>query len=118
MVYANLQLSSSQRNTEKIMTRPFTMYKYRAGPSLKGKILFHNYILKMANLASNLAQKSMGEVPVKVANEDTQAHAGTDMLACIWEAKDKVAMKRVPKPDVTDDEDVLIRITGSTGTMK
>jgi len=72
----------------------------------------------MANLASNLAQKSMGEVPVKIANEDTQKHAGTDMLACCWEGKDKVAMKRVPKPDVTDDEDVLIRITGSTGTMK
>lgn len=72
----------------------------------------------MANLASNVAQKSMGAVPVKIANEDTQKHAGTDMLACIWEGKDKVVMKRVPKPDITDDEDVLIRITGSTGTME
>ncbi|KAI8577127.1 hypothetical protein K450DRAFT_253770 [Umbelopsis ramanniana AG] len=68
----------------------------------------------MANLASNLAQKKMGEVPVKVANEDKQEHADTDMLACCWMGKDKVEMKRVPKPAVTDDEDVLIRITGST----
>jgi hypothetical protein len=69
----------------------------------------------MANLASNLAQKKMGEVPVKIANEDKQEHESTDMLACCWMGKDKLEMKRVPKPTVTDDEDALIRITGSTG---
>ncbi|KAH8547475.1 chaperonin 10-like protein [Umbelopsis sp. PMI_123] len=68
----------------------------------------------MANLASNLAQRQMGEIPVKVANEDKQENAATDMLACCWMGKEKVEMRRVPKPTITDDEDVIIRITGST----
>jgi hypothetical protein len=71
----------------------------------------------MANLASNLAQRQMGEIPVKVANEDKQENAATDMLACCWMGKEKVEMRRVPKPTITDDEDVIIRITGSTGMV-
>lgn len=37
------------------------------------------------------------------------------MLACCWMGKNKLEMKRVAKPEITDDEDVLIRITASTG---
>jgi hypothetical protein len=69
----------------------------------------------MANAAANLAQKKMGEVPIPVANEDKQNTSGTDMLACCWMGKEKLEMRRVPKPAITDDEDVIIRITGSTG---
>ncbi|CAO3686700.1 unnamed protein product [Umbelopsis vinacea] len=68
----------------------------------------------MANAAANLAQKKMGEVPIPVANEDKQSTSGTDMLACCWMGKEKLQMRRVPKPAITDDEDVIIRITGST----
>ncbi|CEG79394.1 hypothetical protein RMATCC62417_13871 [Rhizopus microsporus] len=66
------------------------------------------------NAASNIAQKVMGEVPVSVANEDRQATSGSDMLACCWVGKGKVELRRVPKPDITDDEDVIVKITGTT----
>lgn len=66
------------------------------------------------NVAANLAQKKMGEVPVKVANEDKQNISGNEMLACCWVGKEKLEMRTVPKPTITDDEDVIIRITGST----
>lgn len=69
-----------------------------------------------ANAASNIAQKAMGEVPVSVANEDKQATSGSDMLACCWAGKGKVELRRVPKPDITDSEDVIVKITGTTGT--
>lgn len=69
----------------------------------------------MANAAANLAQKKMGEVPIPVANEDKQCRSGSDMLACCWVGKNKLEMRRVPKPTITDDEDVILRVTGSTG---
>lgn len=69
----------------------------------------------MANAAANFAQKHMGEVPVKVANQDKENKAGEDMLACCWVSKDKLEMRRVPKPTLTDDEDVILKVTGSTG---
>jgi threonine dehydrogenase-like Zn-dependent dehydrogenase len=57
----------------------------------------------------------MGEAPVHASNQDKQLNTEClDMLACCWEGKNKVQMKRVPIPCITDDEDVLIRVTGST----
>ncbi|KAG0201826.1 hypothetical protein BGX28_005451 [Mortierella sp. GBA30] len=66
------------------------------------------------NLAANLAQLRMGEAPVEASNEDKQNTSSELMLACCWEGKEKLAMKIVPKPAITDDEDVVIRVTGST----
>ncbi|PHZ10033.1 putative zinc-type alcohol dehydrogenase-like protein [Rhizopus microsporus ATCC 52813] len=66
------------------------------------------------NVAANLAQKNMGEVPVKVANEDKQRTSDTEMLACCWVGKRKLELRKVPKPEITDDEDVIIKVTGST----
>ncbi len=69
------------------------------------------------NAAANVAQASMGEVPVQVANEDKQNTSPEEMLACCWEGKEKLVMKRVPKPDITNEEDVIIKVTGSTGNL-
>ncbi|KAF9899477.1 hypothetical protein BX616_003013 [Lobosporangium transversale] len=67
------------------------------------------------NIAANVAQRHFGEVPVNASNEDKQnVSSSTDMLACCWVGKDKVEMRRVPKPDITDEEDVIMRVTGST----
>ncbi|KAJ2955333.1 hypothetical protein NQZ79_g8654 [Umbelopsis isabellina] len=68
----------------------------------------------MANAAANIAQKHMGEVPVSVANQDKENKTGDDMLACCWVGKDNLEMRRVPKPTITDDEDVILKVTGST----
>lgn len=68
-----------------------------------------------ANAAANAAQKMMGEQPVQVTNEDKQKTSDTKMLACVWVGKDKLEMRTVPKPEITDDEDVILKITGSTG---
>lgn len=70
------------------------------------------------NAASNIAQHYMGEVHVQASNEDKQDTSSSDMLACCWEGKENIQMKRVPIPDITDDEDVLIRVTGSTGMLQ
>lgn len=68
------------------------------------------------NAAANIAQKQMGEVPVSVHNQDKQETSNVqDMLACCWHGKEKLEMRRVPKPELTDDEDVIIKVTGSTG---
>ncbi|KAF9992457.1 hypothetical protein BGZ79_003058, partial [Entomortierella chlamydospora] len=66
------------------------------------------------NAAANIAQQIMGEAPVDSSNIDKQHHTAQDMLACCWEGKRNVRMKRVPIPAITDAEDVLIRVTGST----
>ncbi|KAF9360833.1 hypothetical protein BGX34_007469 [Mortierella sp. NVP85] len=66
------------------------------------------------NTAANLMQRSLGEVPVQASNEDKQKTSAHEMLACCWEGKEKIQMKHVPIPDITDDEDVLIRVTGTT----
>ena len=71
------------------------------------------------NAAANLAQSKMGEAPVPVANQDKENKSETtDMLACVWVGKEKLEMRRVPKPEITDDEDVIIKVTGSTGKVK
>lgn len=68
------------------------------------------------NAAANIAQKIMGEVPVSVQNQDKQNKSDTtNMLACCWEGKEKLEMKLVPKPEISDEEDVIIKVTGSTG---
>jgi hypothetical protein len=69
----------------------------------------------MANAAANIAQKHMGEVPVSVANQDKENKSSDEMLACCWVGKDKLEMRKVPRPAVTDDEDVILKVTGSTG---
>lgn len=67
------------------------------------------------NIAANMAQRQFGEVPVGASNQDKERISESDMLACCWMGKNKLEMKRVPQPEITDDEDVLVRITASTG---
>lgn len=70
-----------------------------------------------ANTVANIAQNLMGEAPVQASNEDKQTTFSSEMLACCWEGKENVQLKMVPIPDITDYEDVLIRVTGSTGML-
>jgi threonine dehydrogenase-like Zn-dependent dehydrogenase len=67
-----------------------------------------------ANIAANVAQSRFGEVPVVASNQDKERTSASDMLACCWMGKNKLEMKRVAMPEITDDEDVLLRITAST----
>ena len=69
------------------------------------------------NAAANIAQKQMGEVPTVASNQDKQSTLPTEMLAVVWEGKNKVAVKKVPVPTITDPEDVIIRVTGTTGKL-
>lgn len=75
-------------------------------------------ITMAANAAANTAQRMMGEKPVEVTNEDRQQTSDTTMLACVWVGKDNLEMRTVPKPEITDDEDVILKITGSTGNKE
>lgn len=70
-----------------------------------------------ANIVANIAQDLIGETPVQASNEDKQATFSSEMLACCWEGRENVQMKMVPIPDITDYDDVLIRVTGSTGML-
>ncbi|CAO3667689.1 unnamed protein product [Rhizopus stolonifer] len=68
-----------------------------------------------SNAAANYAQSKMGEVPVQVANENKQNVSATEkMLACCWIGKEKLELRTVPKPEITDEEDVILKVTGST----
>lgn len=70
------------------------------------------------NAASNLAQKVMGDVPTSItashASEERKATGSEQMLALTWQGKEKVVLKSVPKPEIMDEEDVVIKVTGST----
>ena len=78
---------------------------------------FHQFYIMAANTVANIAQNLMGEAPVQAFNEDKQNTFSSEMLACCWEGKENLQMKMVPIPDITDYEDVLIRVTGSTGML-
>ncbi|KAG0231424.1 hypothetical protein BGW42_000251 [Actinomortierella wolfii] len=59
-------------------------------------------------------EKAVGQAPTATTNEDLQNTLPAEMLACTWKSKNHLEMKHVPVPDITDDEDVIIRVTGST----
>lgn len=65
-----------------------------------------------ADLAST---DTMKEVNVPVSNVEQQNKG--EMLACVFKGKEKLEMKTVPKPEVTDPEDAIVRITGTTGKV-
>ncbi|KAI9321781.1 chaperonin 10-like protein [Dichotomocladium elegans] len=69
----------------------------------------------MMNAAANLAQSQLGAKPTEAANQDKQrTEEGKKMLACVWLGKDKVDVQEVDVPAVTDPEDAILRVTGST----
>lgn len=68
----------------------------------------------MMNTAANYAQAKIGAHPTAASNQDQQRTRDEQMMACVWLGKEKVEMREVPVPDVTDPEDAIIRITGTT----
>ncbi|KAI8393872.1 chaperonin 10-like protein [Radiomyces spectabilis] len=67
------------------------------------------------NAAANLAQDKMGAKPTATANQDSQNKSEKrTMKACVWHGKEKVALENVPVPQITDPQDALIKVTGTT----
>lgn len=66
------------------------------------------------NAASNAAQKFMGDEPITTTTKHTDETQGETMLALTWQGKGKVEMKQMPKPKIMDENDAVIKVTGST----
>jgi threonine dehydrogenase-like Zn-dependent dehydrogenase len=72
------------------------------------------------NAASNAAQKAMGDEPTATTTKHTDQSrsealdSGETMLALTWQGKGKVQVKEMPKPKIMDENDALIKVTGST----
>ncbi|UZJ54062.1 hypothetical protein CBS101457_003382 [Exobasidium rhododendri] len=72
------------------------------------------------NAASNAAQKAMGDEPTTTTSKHTDltqeeaSSKGETMMALTWQGKEKVEMKEMPKPKIMDENDALIKVTGST----
>ncbi|RKO98032.1 GroES-like protein [Caulochytrium protostelioides] len=67
------------------------------------------------NAAANMAQKAMGDEPVTLTKEkDIKTRPGLTQRACVWRGKEKVEVIDAQVPDVTDPQDAIVRITGST----
>ncbi|GAA6014839.1 hypothetical protein JCM11491_002133 [Sporobolomyces phaffii] len=75
------------------------------------------------NAAAKLLEKALPNVQgldttpgSNPANDDKLADtaSGETMKALVWEAKNKVAVREVPKPALVDDHDIVIKVTGST----
>jgi len=56
----------------------------------------------------------MGTVPTVVQPEYKHDPDGKTMKALVWFGSGDVRVVDVPAPDVTEDEDVIIKVTGTT----
>jgi hypothetical protein len=73
---------------------------------------------KYADLASGETMK-VSRATLSLPDESSDSFMGTDAgsldsQALVWEAKNKVSVKEVPKPALIDDHDIVIKVTGST----
>ena len=62
---------------------------------------------------ANTAEKIMGDRPVATSTEYDSRPEGT-MKALRWYGKQNVKVEEVPIPTVTDPEDVVCKVTGTT----
>ncbi|KAK6530442.1 hypothetical protein TWF694_003794 [Orbilia ellipsospora] len=80
--------------------------------------------MNMANAAANLIEKRLGEYPEGTAAKGNVANysikhefadpSGEKMLACVWEGKNKVKVVETAKPGLINDEDAIVKVTGTT----
>jgi threonine dehydrogenase-like Zn-dependent dehydrogenase len=56
----------------------------------------------------------MGTVPTVVHPEYKPAPGGKTMKALAWFGKEDVRVVDAPLPDITEDDDVIVKITGTT----
>jgi len=64
--------------------------------------------------ASQAYEAVVGTKPTIVSNEYRERRDGSTMKALCWEGKDKVELKDMPRPAITDPGDAIIRVTGTT----
>ncbi|WWC92471.1 uncharacterized protein L201_007429 [Kwoniella dendrophila CBS 6074] len=63
---------------------------------------------------ANLVQDSMGPVPVAANPEYKHRPDGSTMKALAWFGSEKVQMVDAPIPDISEDKDVILKVTGTT----
>ncbi|PTB80576.1 GroES-like protein [Trichoderma longibrachiatum ATCC 18648] len=67
--------------------------------------------------AAYLAEKAIGHDDNAVTQQDVSSYpqSGADtMKALVWRGKQKVEIADVPKPQILEDTDVILKVTGST----
>jgi threonine dehydrogenase-like Zn-dependent dehydrogenase len=64
--------------------------------------------------AANAAQANMGPEPTVVGAQYKHREDGSTMKALAWFGANDVRMVDVPIPDITEPDDVIIRVTGTT----
>ncbi|KAH8119822.1 GroES-like protein [Phellopilus nigrolimitatus] len=64
--------------------------------------------------ASNALQNYMGPVPIDVSTKYTGRGDGSTMKALAWMGTKQVQVIDAPVPDVTDPDDIVIKVTGTT----
>ncbi|WVQ63546.1 uncharacterized protein L199_001699 [Kwoniella botswanensis] len=63
---------------------------------------------------ANLVQDSMGPVPVAANPEYKHRPDGATMKALAWFGSEKVQIVDAPIPDISEDKDVILKVTGTT----
>ncbi|WWC98320.1 hypothetical protein V866_005211 [Kwoniella sp. B9012] len=63
---------------------------------------------------ANLVQDSMGPVPVAANPEYKHRPDGATMKALAWFGNEKVQIVDAPIPDISEDKDVILKVTGTT----
>ncbi|KAF8882953.1 GroES-like protein [Infundibulicybe gibba] len=64
--------------------------------------------------AANIAQKQLGTYETAVHPEYKHAPDGKTMRALAWFGKEDVRVVDAPVPDITEPDDVILRVTGTT----
>lgn len=71
-----------------------------------------------ASEAAYLAEKVIGHDDNAITEQDVSDYqeigAATTMKALVWRGKNKVEIADVPKPQILEDTDVILKVTGST----
>ncbi|KAF5375861.1 hypothetical protein D9615_008183 [Tricholomella constricta] len=64
--------------------------------------------------AANAVQNVMGTLPTEVHPEYKHAPGGKTMMALAWFGTKDVRIVEAPVPDITEDDDVIVQVTGTT----
>jgi hypothetical protein len=73
----------------------------------------------MTSQAAYAAEKAIGHddssiLPQDVSNYNKTTDSEETMQALVWVGKNKVEVRRVKKPEIIEDGDVVLKVTGST----
>jgi threonine dehydrogenase-like Zn-dependent dehydrogenase len=68
----------------------------------------------LMNLAEKVADKALGRNPVAQGSSEPLRSETEVMKAITWQGKEKVSLEMVPRPLLTDDNDIIVRVTACT----